>query len=143
MNHYFHKDQENNITKKHKMTYPPWNQQLAPKKWWDWKMIHLLSGPGEFAKTFAVRFGKGMNAHAIHFIQIWPFKGEESSSDSPRICKKIGGTSWLAWVGNSGKWRFIGGLHKNEQIIISLLVGGGYPQDMLWIITRWAPTSHK
>ena len=51
-------------------------------------MIHFLSGPGLFAKTFAVRFGKGMNAHAIHFIQIWPFKGEETSSDSPRICKK-------------------------------------------------------
>ena len=33
---------------------------------------------------------------------------------------------------NSGKWRFIGGpsYHKDEQIIISLLVGGGYPQSI-------------
>ena len=44
---------------------------------------------------------------------------------------------------NSGKWRFwLGALHKNEQIIISLLVGGGYPQHVPFGLPPRMPGSH-
>ena len=40
----------------------------------------------------------------------------------------FGGIPGPLTVESEGLW---GALHKNEQVIISLLVGGGYPQYMI------------